>query len=187
MPGRTAQNIELTRGPSNRIALEDTMEEARIALLQNMPIFGGIRRDVLEFLLSSCPAVNVPANATFFCEGDHGDQLFVLENGQAAVLKSWLGRPYRIQTLNAGDCFGEMAVMDHCQRSATVAAITECTAIRMSSADLYRVYGHDLKQFALIQMNLGREVSRRLRDANDRLFKATMGTPEANIEHVFLA
>lgn len=168
------------------------MEEARIALLQNMPIFGGIRRDVLEFLLSSCPAVNVPMNGAFFCEGELGDQLFVLEKGQAAVLKSWLGKPYRIQTLNAGDCFGEMAVIDHCQRSATVAALTDCTALRISAADLYRVYGHDLKQFALIQMNLGREVSRRLRDANDRLFRATMDAPPtnidaANIEHVFLA
>lgn len=163
------------------------MEEARITLLQNMPIFGGIRRETLEFLTASCPVIEVPLNGHFFSEGEHGDQLFVLETGQAAVLKSWLGKSYRIQTLHAGDCFGEMAVIDHCQRSATVCALTDCSAIRISAADLYRVYGHDLKQFALIQMNLGREVCRRLRQSNDRLFKATMGTPEANIEHVFLA
>jgi CRP/FNR family cyclic AMP-dependent transcriptional regulator len=163
------------------------MEEARIALLQNMPIFGGIRTETLEFLLASCPVVSVPTDGDFFCEGEHGDQLFVLETGQAAVVKSWLGKSYRIQTLNAGDCFGEMAVIDHCQRSATVSALTDCTAIRISAADLYRVYRHDLKQFVLIHMNLGREVSRRLRDANDRLFRATMTTPSANIEHIFLA
>jgi hypothetical protein len=44
-----------------------------------------------------------------------------------------------------------------------------------------------LKQFALIQMNMGREVCRRLREADNRLFSARMGTPEADIEHVFLA
>ena len=30
---------------------------------------------------------------------------------------------------------------------------------------------HDLEQFTLIQMNLGREVSRRLRDADEELFR----------------
>lgn len=92
-----------------------------------------------------------------------------------------------MQSLRAGDCFGEMAVMDHCPRSASVRAAEDCTAIRISAANLYRVYGQDLKQFALIQMNMGREVSRRLREANSRLFSAKMGTPQADIGQVFLA
>lgn len=84
-------------------------------------------------------------------------------------------------TLKEGDCFGEMAVMDHCARSASVRAVEDCAAICISSANLYRVYGHDLKQFALIQMNMGREVCRRLRDADNRLFSASMETPEATV------
>jgi CRP-like cAMP-binding protein len=80
-----------------------------------------------------------------------------------------------------------MAVMDHCPRSASVHAVEDCTAIRISSANLYQVYAQDLKQFALIQMNMGREVCRRLRDADSRLFNAKMGTPKLDIGHVFLA
>jgi hypothetical protein len=49
------------------------------------------------------------------------------------------------------------------------------------------VYARDLKQFALIQMNMGREVCRRLREANNRLFGTRMGMPDANIGQVFLA
>ena len=45
--------------------------------------------------------------------------------------------------------------------------------------DLHQVYEQDLKQFALIQMNMGREVTRRLREADNRLF-AWMG-PEADM------
>jgi CRP-like cAMP-binding protein len=92
-----------------------------------------------------------------------------------------------VQALSVGDCFGEMAVMDHCHRSASVHAVDDCTAIRISSGDLYRVYGQDLKQFALIQMNMGREVSRRLREANDRLFRAQMGSPDRIADHIFTA
>jgi CRP/FNR family transcriptional regulator, cyclic AMP receptor protein len=161
------------------------MQEARIELLQRMAIFGGIRADILESLLVSCPVVEVPTRDFFFHEGEEGDSLFVLETGEAAVLKAWCGANYLIQTLRVGDCFGEMAVIDHCQRSASVKAVEDCTAIRISSSDLYRLYGQDLKQFALIQMNMGREVSRRLRRADDRLFSSLMQSAAADLDHVF--
>ena len=163
------------------------MQEARIELLQRVPIFGGIWADTLEFLLGLCPIVSIPTNEFFFREHQQGDSMFVLELGKAAVLKSWSGQDYLLQTLKEGDCFGEMAVMDHCPRSASVRAVEDYIAIHISAADLYRVYAQDLKQFALVQMNMGREVCRRLREANSRLFSVKMGAPEADIGHVFLA
>ena len=162
------------------------MQETRIELLQRMPIFGAIRADTLDFLLGFCPIVSVTTDEFFFHEDQQGDSMFVLERGKAAVLKSWHGEEYLLQTLKEGDCFGEMAVMDHCPRSASVRAVEDCSAIRISAGDLYQVYAKDLKQFALIQMNMGREVCRRLREANSRLFSAKMGTRVAD-EHVFLA
>jgi len=163
------------------------MQEARIELLQQMPIFGGIRTEILQFLLALCPIVSAPANEFFFREHDQGDSMFVLEMGKVAVLKSWRGQDYLLQSLKEGDCFGEMAVMDLCPRSASVRAVEDCIAIRISAANLYELYAQDLKQFALIQMNMGREVCRRLREANNRLFAARMEMPEANIGQVFLA
>lgn len=163
------------------------MPEARIELLQRMPVFGGVRADVLEFLLGLCPVVSVPTNEFFFREHDQADSMFVLEAGTVAVLKFWRGHDYLLRTLKEGDCFGELAVMDLCPRSASVRAVQDCSAIRVSAANLYKVYARDLKQFTLIQMNMGREVCRRLRDSEDRLFCARMATPDEDIEHVFLA
>ena len=163
------------------------MQEARIELLQRMPIFGGIQTETLQFLLASCPVVSVRTSEFFFREHDEGDSMYVLEVGEAAVLKSWRGHDRLLQTLNEGDCFGEMAVMDHCPRSASVRAVEDCLAIRISAANLYEVYAQDLKQFALIQMNMGREVCRRLREADNRLFGAKRATPDADIGQVFLA
>ena len=127
------------------------MHAVRIDLLQRMPIFGGIRADTLEYLLAFCPIVQVPMNEFFFHEHQQGDSMFVLERGKADVLKSWHGEDHLIQTLREGDCFGEMAVMDHCPRSASVHAVEDCTAIQISAANLYQVYAQDLKQG--IQMN----------------------------------
>ena len=75
--------------------------------------------------------------------------------------------------------------MDLCPRSASVRAAEDCTALRVSAANLYQVYARDLKQFALIQMNMSREVCRRLRDSDERLFRAKMGT-EPDIKDVFV-
>jgi CRP/FNR family transcriptional regulator, cyclic AMP receptor protein len=147
------------------------MQKARVELLQRMPIFGGIRADVLDFLLGLCPIACVPANEHFFHEHDQADSMFVIEAGKVAVLKSWRGEEYLLKILKEGDCFGEMAVMDLSPRSASVRAIEDCTSIRVSAANLYKLYEHDPKQFTLIQMNMGREVTRRLREADDRLFK----------------
>ena len=151
---------------------EYAMQQARIELLQRMPIFGGVRANILEFLLRLCPVESVPTNEFFFREGDQADSMFVLESGKAAVIKSWHGQDYLLRTLKQGDCFGEMAVMDLGPRSASVRAADDCTAIRISAANLYQVYSQDLKQFTLIQMNMGREVCRRLRDLDDRLLNA---------------
>ena len=147
------------------------MQEARIELLQHMPVFGGIRADVLRFLLDLCPVVSVPANEFFFRENDQTDSMFVLQSGKVAVLKSWGKREYLLSTLKEGDCFGEMALMDHGPRSASVRALADCSAICLSAANLYKLYSSDPKQFALIQMNMGREVCRRLREADNQLFR----------------
>jgi CRP-like cAMP-binding protein len=104
------------------------------------------------------PVVFVPVNNFFFREHDEADSMFVLEAGKADVLKSWGGQQHLLRNLKEGDCFGEMALMNLCPRSASVRAAEDCTALRVSAANLYQVYARDLKQFALIQMNMSREV-----------------------------
>src|SRR4029450_3892803 len=106
--------------------------ESRVALLQRMPIFGGIRTDVLQFLLALCPVVSVPKNEFFFRENDQTDSMFVLQAGKVAGLKSWGKREYLLSTLKEGDCFGEMALMDQGPRSASVRALADCSAICLS-------------------------------------------------------
>ena len=163
------------------------MHAARIQLLQRMPIFGGIRDDILGFLLELSPVAGVPKDGFFFREDDEGQSMFVLEEGRVAVLKRWQGRDCLLRTLERGDCFGEMALLDLCPRSASVRAVEDCAAIELSAASLYQLYKKDLEQFAMIEMNMGREVSRRLRESDERLFRARMGVADAGADYVFPA
>ena len=151
------------------------MQTGPIELLQRMPIFGGIREDALSVLLQQAQRREVAAGHYFFRETDAANSMFVLESGTVAVLKLWRGEEHLLNRLGPGDCVGEMALMDLQPRSASVCADTDCVAIELSTADLMRVYEHDVEQFALIQMNIGREVCRRLRATDERLFRYRMG------------
>jgi CRP/FNR family transcriptional regulator, cyclic AMP receptor protein len=151
------------------------MQPMRIELLQRMPIFGAIRDDALLFLLAQAREVSVAVGAYFFRENDPAQSMFVLETGGVTVFKSWQGRDFILQNLEAGDCFGEMALMDLCPRSASVRAETDCVAIELGTGDLLRLFERDAEQFALIQMNMGREVCRRLRATDAMLFRTLVG------------
>jgi CRP-like cAMP-binding protein len=151
------------------------MDTKRIELLQRMPVFGAIGEAALDFLLEQSRPVVVCAGEFFFREGDQAQAMFVLEAGRAAVIKQWQGRAITLHHLQAGDCFGEMALMDLLPRSAAVQAVEDCAAIELRPAALHRLHEHDPEQFTLIQMNLGREVCRRLRATDDLLFRAAMG------------
>ena len=147
----------------------------RTELLQSMPIFGALREDALHVLLERARTAEVQAGGFFFRENDPANSMFVLELGEAQVVKAWRGRDFILNVLGPGDCFGEMALMDLLPRSASVRAESACRAIEFSHDDLLHLYESDVEQFALVQMNIGREVCRRLRATDELLFRARMG------------
>ena len=154
------------------------MDVERIRLLQQMPIFGGVSEETLRSLCHQAQIVSVARGGLFFGEGAEADAVYVLEQGQAVVLKSWQGRLFRLNSLKVGDCFGEMAIIDMSPRSAAVEAVDDCRAMKLSTANLYDVYEHHPDQYFLILMNMAREISRRLRLADERLFMARIAEDE---------
>jgi CRP-like cAMP-binding protein len=145
------------------------MQDERIEALQQMSIFGGLRDDTLRLILSVATVAHVRQGDYFFREGDAGDSLFVLQGGKAAVLKRLGEQECLLRHLNRGDCFGEMSLIDFSPRSASVRALEDCEALQISAACIAQVYEKDVEQFALIEMNMGREVSRRLRQTDAAL------------------
>lgn len=153
--------------------------EAVVAMLERIPVFGAMREDALRLLLEHANEVAVQRGSWFFHEADAADSMFVLQTGRVSVIKGWQGRSVLLGKLAAGDCFGEMALMDLMPRSASVRADEDCLAIEFSAGDLLVLFEHDMEQFALLQMNLAREVCRRLRATDELLFRARMGDTAA--------
>lgn len=153
------------------------MEAERIARLQQTPVFGGLSADALERLVAASRPVDMAAGGLFMREGELGDKVYVLEQGRVAVLKSVGNEQLLLKELGPGDCFGEMALLDISPRSASIRALEDCRALEIPGAALYQLYEHDLEQFSLLSLNMGREVSRRLRETERLLGSVRRDAP----------
>ncbi|MEJ2694209.1 MAG: cyclic nucleotide-binding domain-containing protein [Candidatus Thiodiazotropha sp.] len=146
------------------------MQQSRLRVLQEMPIFGGVEMSTLERLLAGAEPIQIETGDTLFMEGDLDNSVYVLERGRVGVYRTWQGHEYLLRELSSGDCLGEMAMIDCKPRSATVRVLESGAVIRISVAQMGQLYIENPEQHALIYMNLAREVCRRLRVADQRLF-----------------
>ncbi len=69
-------------------------------------------------------------------QGDVGDKLYVIQRGEAAVLKARAGQePERVAVLKAGEYFGEMALLANEPRGASVRALTPLDVLTIARDD----------------------------------------------------
>jgi CRP/FNR family transcriptional regulator, cyclic AMP receptor protein len=137
------------------------------AELRNIGLFGALSDDVLGVLSGMLTVVIPEIGEVIFREGDEGNAMYVVLNGEVEVTKaSRNGVDARVAMLGPGDWFGEMSIVDIQPRSATVRAIAPSRLVRISAADLDSLYRHDVRSYAIVVLNLARELSRRLRVAD---------------------
>lgn len=135
--------------------------------LREIGLFGGLDDPILEDLAKSLPRLTLQPGDIVFREGDSGREIFVLLEGEMEVRKrSRDGHEVRLALLGPGDWFGEMSLLDVQPRSASVRALAPSHLLVFRAQDLDALYRRDLKAYALIVMNIAREISRRLRIAD---------------------
>ena len=139
--------------------------------LQQQPLFGGVDSQAMRAIVPLLREENFASGELIVREGDQGDSLFVICSGSVEVLKSSpeAETPFgdRIAVLKVGDVIGEMELIDMQNRSATVRALEPVSTLALSNGDLFSIYESDLPTFALLVLNLARELSRRLRNIDD--------------------
>lgn len=154
------------------------MSDSYYRLLRKMPVFGGLTDDTLELILSQSEKCIVATGEYFFRQGESSGSLFVVEQGVVVAERLWKNTSIELGRFEPGDCFGEMSLIDLMPRSASTRAEGECQAMEIRLNSLRALLLQDIEQYAIIMMNMGREVSRRLRVADDRLFELQQKVPE---------
>ncbi|MBA3397018.1 MAG: cyclic nucleotide-binding domain-containing protein [Deltaproteobacteria bacterium] len=104
------------------------------------PLFAGLPSDALEALVENLALVTLEAKEELFREGDQGDALYVIVEGEVSVLAEG---PPRVEMarLGPGSFIGEVALMTDQPRSATVIAAQPSELLRIDRHTLSRVLG----------------------------------------------
>ena len=174
---RTADNQRAKRADWGRairrmplMGVASTQGVSSVDRLREIGLFGGLGDDVLQELSASLAELSFDPGATVLAEGETGRELYVLLDGEAEVIRrASADHATRIAVLGPGDWFGEMSILDLMPRSATVRVISAARVLRLTAHDLDLLYRRDLKSYALVVLNLAREISRRLRIADGLL------------------
>lgn len=102
----------------------------RAALLTNVSFFEGFSDAELRRVSALSDEVRVHAGSVLVDQGDPGSHCFVIVDGTASVYV----RGEHVAGLGPGSMVGEMALVDHRPRSATVVADTELDLLRFDAA-----------------------------------------------------
>lgn len=138
------------------------------AMLRSIGLFGGLEDETLALLARELPSEHVEPGSTVVEEGDTSRDMFIIVAGELEVLKkSKSGIEVRMAMFGPGDWFGEMGILDVQPRSATVRSVAPTMLVRITPEHVDRLfYRRNTKEYALLLMNIGRELSRRLRVAD---------------------
>lgn len=80
-----------------------------------------------------------PKNTMIFCENMPGQELFVIQKGQVKITKIVDNNEVLLALLNAGDIFGEMALLEDKPRSASAIAFEDCVMMVINKENFERM------------------------------------------------
>ena len=122
-------------------------------VLAKVPLFSMLSKRELARLANNAHDRTFPAGTVITEQEETGVTFGVIMEGQAAVTVH--GRPAR--TLGPGDYFGEMALIDHSYRSATITAETALRCL-LFTAWVFRPFAieHPETAWALLEMMVQR-------------------------------
>jgi CRP/FNR family transcriptional regulator, cyclic AMP receptor protein len=134
-----------------------TLRRSAVALA-GVPMFGGFSPKHLNRLAAETDELDLPAGHTIVREGDPGETLFVVLEGQARVIRA--GK--RVGRVLPGDFFGELSALDGGPRTASVVAETPVRVLRLFRRTLMRLIADEPQ----VRMKLLDGIVRRLREVD---------------------
>ena len=107
-------------------------------------------------------------------QGEAGDCMYVIQSGEVEVLRRDNNQEYCLATLRAGDFFGEMALFEREERSATVRALGDVWVLTLEKKSfLRRIHEDPSLVFRILE-----QMSHRIRALNKALVRQGQGPAE---------
>jgi hypothetical protein len=103
-----------------------------------------------------------------FREGDPGTEMYIIEEGEIEILKTYGPTTRRLTTLEAGDFFGEMEFLEEQRRGVSARALTPFRLLRIDQSTFDQLVLENPE----IAVRMLRKLSRRLREREEADLRA---------------
>ena len=142
-----------------------THQEKR-QIFERHPLFGKLRASEIDSLISYSRVERYTAGREIFAKGSPGQSLVAVLRGSIKISSlSNEGKEIVFNIINAGEIFGEIAVLDGEERSADATAMTDCELLVLNRRDFL----HLLENRADLCMIMLRILCQRLRQTSEQV------------------
>lgn len=144
-------------------------------LLRQSELFAGLPEEKVEQILSIGRIETYNAGDEVIAEGEPSDELYLVQQGMVEVLVSSGSvhdipgppEPTPVVQLGRGQIFGEMALVDHGVRSATVRSVEDHTVLFVIPREAFwQLCETDHHIGYVVMRNIARDLSFKLRHRN---------------------
>src|SRR5947207_14637069 len=140
---------------------------ARKQALYGVSLLVGINDEAFGLLASLATESRVSPGHVIVHQGELGTKLFIIARGEVRVLRQGRNRDLEVARMMEGDFFGEMCILEHLPRSASVQAVTETHLVLLSYAAFEILFDQMPLEHHRVLSNIARSLSARLRKLGD--------------------
>jgi hypothetical protein len=146
----------------------ETSPAIRPGALRRVKILAGLTDDQLFRFARFMQIMQAPRWSTLVTQGEHGDAMYLILEGELRVRLLIGGRESLLATLGPGDFFGDISLFDHGPRSADIVANQDSFLLKVSAAGLQALTNEAPDIAAAFLIGIVKTLALRIRADNKR-------------------
>lgn len=139
-----------------------------VSALQKYSLFGGLLPEEIDRLRPFMEGSSFAPGDAIIREGEPNGRIHFVLEGRVEVTK----RDRSLLEIGEGETFGEVELLDVQPAVASIKALVPTRVASISNRSLHDIYKSDPRVFAMLIMNLARDLARRLRRMDETLCAA---------------
>ncbi len=152
-----------------------TTTPAIFEALAAVPVLAGTDHQTRQLLAEESRVRDFADGSWIVREGEEGHSFFILLEGGVDLIKSAdTPQACLLYSLVPGDLFGEMCLVEPMPRPVSIRSVGHVRVIEIRAMSLYRLFQQRPDQYAIVLLNVARDMARQLRRM-DEAFVARAG------------
>ena len=144
--------------------LQHRKETPRLGALRNLLLFSTLSRFELGVVDGLLHERRYLQGEVIFDEGEEAQALYAIIAGRVLICRQGEPETGRITEIDAGDVFGELALLENLPRAAQARAAEDCVLASLSRVDFESLLDTHAVIASKIALQLARHLGKQLRD-----------------------